>query len=161
MIARKKIAILFVCTGNTCRSPMAAGVMRSLVRRAGLADAFDIDSAGTGVRRAGEPPSPLAQNAAARRGHDIAAHRARPLVPGDLARAGHALAMTSAHLAAMRALAPADSAARPRLFLDHDLADPWGGTAQDYERALDLIEAGCAALFERLVAGRGLRGPAG
>ena len=151
------IGILFVCTGNTCRSPMAAGAMRSLVHREGLAHAFEIDSAGTGVRAAGQPPSPLAVEAAARRGHDIAAHRARPLAPGDLARFGHPLAMTAAHLAAMRALAPPGVAERPRLFLDRDVADPWGGTARDYDRALDLIEAGCASLFERLRASQSPR----
>lgn len=154
MTASKTIGILFVCTGNTCRSPMAAGAMRSLVRRAGLEAAFEIDSAGTAVRQAGEPPSPFALEAAARRGHDIAAHRSRPLAPGDLVRVAHPLAMTAAHLAAMQALAPSGVAGRPQMFLGEDVADPWGGTARDYERALDLIEAGCAALFERLRAGR-------
>ena len=101
-----KIGILFVCSGNTCRSPMAAGAMRSLVRSAGLEQAFAIDSAGIAVRQAGEPPSPLALEATARRGHDIAAHRARILVADDLARAAHPLAMAGTHLAAMRALAP-------------------------------------------------------
>ena len=145
-----KIGILFVCSGNTCRSPMAAGAMRSLVRSAGLEQAFAIDSAGIAVRQAGEPPSPLALEAAARRGHDMAAHRARILVADDLARAAHPLAMAGTHLAAMRALAPPGADDRPRLFLDRDVADPWGGTARDYDHALDLIEAGCAQLFDAL-----------
>ncbi len=150
-------AVLFVCTGNTCRSPMAAGAMRTLVRRAGLEAAFEIDSAGIAVRAAGQPPSPLALEAAARRGHDIAAHRSRQLTPEDLVRAAHPLAMTAAHLAAMRALAPPGLADRPLMFLDRDVADPWGGTVRDYEAALDLIEAGCARLFDRLRAGHMLR----
>src|SRR5207342_3587719 len=54
------IGVLFVCTGNICRSPMAAGVFRTLVRRAGLADAFIIDSAGTYDGYAGQPASMLA-----------------------------------------------------------------------------------------------------
>lgn len=151
MIARKKIGILFVCTGNTCRSPMAAGVLHSLVRRAGLEAAFEVDSAGTAVRQAGAPPSPLALEAAARRGHDIAAHRARPLLPADLARFAHPLAMTAAHLAAMRALAAPGVADRPRRLLEQDIDDPWGGTARDYDRALDLIEAGCVPLLKTLM----------
>ena len=145
-----KIAILFVCTGNTCRSPMAAGVMRFLVRSAGLERVFAIDSAGTAVRQAGEPPSLLALEAAARRGYDISAHRSRTLVAADLARFAHPLAMARTHLAAMRALAPPGTDGRPRLFLDRAVADPWGGTARDYDHALDLIEAGCARLFEEL-----------
>lgn len=148
------ISVLFVCTGNTCRSPLAVGVLRSLVRSADLAHAFTIDSAGTGVRRAGQPPSLLALQAAARRGHDISAHRSRPLEAEDLARFTHPLAMTHIHLAAMRSLAPRDLADRPRMLLAEDIADPYGGTAQDYERALDLIEAGGAGLLEELLRDR-------
>jgi protein-tyrosine phosphatase len=150
MTAKTTIGILFVCTGNTCRSPMAAGVMRSLVRDAGLAQAFDIASAGTAVRVAGQPASPLAIEAAARRGHDIAAHRSRPLTAGDLARAVHPLAMAETHLAAMRVLAPAGVAGRSRLFATQDIVDPYGGTSRDYEHALDVIEAACARLFSGL-----------
>ena len=144
------VGILFVCTGNTCRSPMAAGVMRSLVRQAGLRDAIEIDSAGTAVRHADQPASLLAIEAAARRGHDIAGHRSRPLTAEDLARFTHPLAMARAHLAAMRSLASPDLAGRPQMFRMEDVADPYGGTLEDYDRALDLIEAGCARLFEEL-----------
>ncbi len=146
--------VLFVCTGNTCRSPLAAGVLRSLVRNAGLEHAFTIDSAGTGVRHVGQPPTQLAVEAGARRGHDISAHRSRRLTADDFARFAHPLAMAEIHLAAMRALAPSGFADRPRMFLAHDVADPYGGTAQDYEHALDLIEAGCASLFEWILRDR-------
>ena len=142
--------ILFVCTGNTCRSPMAVGVMRSLAHHAGLAHVFEVDSAGTGVRHAGEPPNRHALDAAARRGHDIASLRSRPLTASDIARFHHPLAMERTHLAAMCALAPEGLADRPRLFAAEEIPDPFGGTAQDYERALDQIEAGCARLFEEL-----------
>ena len=124
--------------------------MRSLVRRAGVEHAVEIDSAGTGVRHAGQPPSPLALAAAARRGHDIAGHRSRPLTADDVAHFTHPLAMTVRHLAALRALAPPGLAERPQMFVGHDIADPHGGTAQDYERALDLIEAGCVDLLAHL-----------
>ncbi len=142
--------ILFVCTGNTCRSPMAVGVMRTLAHRAGLAHVFEVDSAGTGVRQAGQPPNRHALDAAARRGHDIAGLRSRPLTASDIARFSHPLAMERTHLAAMGALAPSGMADRPRLFAVEDIADPFGGTAQDYGRALDLIEVGCARLLEEL-----------
>jgi protein-tyrosine phosphatase len=150
MTVRPTIGILFVCTGNTCRSPMAAGAMRSLVRNADLEHAFEIDSAGTAVRAVGQPPSLLAVEAAARRGHDIAVHRSRRLTADDIGRFAWPLAMEQAHLAAMRTLAPLAFAGRSRMFTPQDIADPYGGTAQDYERALDLIEMGCLDLFERL-----------
>ena len=142
--------ILFVCTGNTCRSPMAVGVMRTLAHRAGLAHVFEVDSAGTGVRQAGQPPNRHALDAAARRGHDIAGLRSRPLTASDIARFSHPLAMERMHLVAMCAMAPSGLADRPRLFAAEDVPDPFGGTAQDYDRALDLIESRCACLFEEL-----------
>jgi len=124
--------------------------MRSLAHRAGLAHVFEVDSAGTGVRHAGEPPNRHALDAAARRGHDIVGLRSRPLTASDIARFSHPMAMERTHLAAMRALAPSSLADRPRLFAAEDIPDPFGGTVQDYERALDLIEAGCARLFAAL-----------
>ena len=117
------IGILFVCTGNICRSPMAEGVFRTMADRAGLASAFTVDSAGSYAGHAGEPPSRLAREAAARRGY---------------------------HLAELRRLAPRGFAERPRLFVTADVADPYGGSERDYERALDLIEAGCRELLATL-----------
>jgi protein-tyrosine phosphatase len=144
------IGVLFVCTGNICRSPMAEGVFRSMARRAGLDSAFTVDSAGTYDGHAGEPPSRLALQAAARRGYDISGLRARPVMAADIARFDHVLAMDRRHLAALRRLAPRGLTERPQMFTTVDVADPYGGTEQDYERALDLIEAGCKGLLETL-----------
>jgi protein-tyrosine phosphatase len=151
------IGVLFVCTGNICRSPTAEGVFRAMVERVGLATGFNIDSAGTYDGHVGEPPSREAVRAAARRGYDIAGLRARRLVAEDLRRFDHVLAMDRGHLRALRALAPAPLRDKPRLFLDttphlglQEVEDPWYGTVADYERALDTIEAGCAGLLEHL-----------
>jgi protein-tyrosine phosphatase len=151
------IGVLFVCTGNICRSPTAEGVFRAMAERAGLATGFNIDSAGTYDGHVGEPPSREAVRAAARRGYDIAGLRARRLMAEDLRRFDHVLAMDRGHLRALRAMAPAELRDKPRLFLDtaphlglQEVEDPWYGTAADYERALDTIEAGCAGLLEHL-----------
>ena len=151
------IGVLFVCTGNICRSPTAEGVFRALVEREGMAGAFRIDSAGTYSGHAGEPPSGPAMIIAKRRGYDLSELRARPVTPEDIATFDHVLGMDRTHLAALRQLAPRGLSAKPRLFLDfaphlglREVADPWMGEASDYERAFDLIEAGCAALFEQL-----------
>jgi protein-tyrosine phosphatase len=147
------IGVLFVCTGNICRSPMAEGVFRGMARQAGLEPVFTVDSAGTYDGHAGEPPSALAIAAAARRGYDISGLRARPVVATDVARFDHVLAMDRGHLADLRRLAPRGLTQRPRLFTSADVADPYGGSARDYERALDVIEAGCRDLLGTLTPG--------
>jgi protein-tyrosine phosphatase len=144
------IGVLFVCTGNICRSPMAEGVFRGMARDAGLEAAFSIDSAGTYDGHAGAPPSRLAIEAAARRGYDISSLRARPVVAADIARFDHVLAMDRGHLVELRRLAPRGLTERPQMFTSVDVADPYGGTDRDYERALDVIEAGCRDLLATL-----------
>jgi len=151
------IGILFVCTANLCRSPTAEGVFRSLATKAGLADAFEIDSAGTGASHVGQPPTKPAIDVATARGYDITGIRARQITGEDIRHFDHVLAMTRGHLVEMRWLAPRELADRPQLLMDyappvgiHDIADPFGGTAEDYERALGLIEAATHGLVARL-----------
>src|SRR5713226_8468568 len=98
------IGVLFVCTGNICRSPMAEGVFRSMARGASLEAACSIDSAGTYGGHAGEPPSPPAIEAAARRGYDITTLRARPVATADISRFDHVLAMDRGHMTMLRRL---------------------------------------------------------
>jgi protein-tyrosine phosphatase len=151
------IGVLFVCTGNICRSPTAVGVFRTMARRAGLADAFRIDSAGLSVGYVGQSASPLAVEAAKRRGYDLSDHRARLLTNEDIERFDYPLAMDRGHLATMRWMAPRALVDRPQMFLKFtpqvgtlDVPDPFGGRGRDYEKALDLIETGCAALLATL-----------
>ena len=151
------IGVLFVCTANLCRSPMAEGAFRSLAAKAGLADAFEIDSAGTGASHVGQPPTRLAVEAAAARGYDISGLRARQVTGEDIRRFDYVLAMTRTHLVELRWLAPRELADRPQLLMSYappigvlDIVDPFGGTPDDYERALGLIEAAARGLVARL-----------
>ena len=66
--------ILFVCTGNLCRSPLAEAAMRKLVEDMGLSSEFDLDSAGIGCWHPGEPPHPLAVAVGAKRGYLVSGH---------------------------------------------------------------------------------------
>jgi protein-tyrosine-phosphatase len=85
--------VLFICTGNICRSPTAEGVFRHLVERAGLADTIHIDSAGTHDYHVGNPPDARAQAAAARRGYSLSGLRARQVADSDFAAFDFVLAM--------------------------------------------------------------------
>ena len=151
------INILFVSTGGICRSPMAVGVLRGIVSRANLTRAFEIEAAAILDSHLGRPPSLLAVETAARRGYDIGRLRSRQLTPEDVERFEYTLAMDRTHLVALRDIAPSGLTDRPQMFLKHapalgvrDVVDPYGGATDDYERTLDLIEAGCAGLLRHL-----------
>ena len=79
-------SVLFVCMGNICRSPTAEGVFRHLVNEAGLAEHFDIDSAGTHAYHVGEPPDRRAVAAAERRGISLENIAARHVSDEDFER---------------------------------------------------------------------------
>ncbi len=148
------IGILFVCTGNICRSPMAAGVFRTMAQRAGMAETFIIDSAGTYDGHVGAPASLLAVEAARRRGYDISGHRSRVVTNEDLEKFDLPLAMDRSHLAAMHWMASRERQHRATLLMKfapqlgvEEVADPYGGPAAGYEEALNLIEAACKGLL--------------
>ena len=79
----KQISVLFVCTGNICRSPTAEGVFRHMVENAGLGKRIHVDSAGTIGFHIGESPDPRSQKVAKNRGIDLGNLRARQLHEDD------------------------------------------------------------------------------
>ena len=112
-----KIAVLFVCLGNICRSPLAEAAFRAEAERLGLA--VEVDSAGTGDWHRGEPPDHRAQAAARRNGVDIGGYRARQVKPEDFARFTHIVAMDADNLANLERLRPPDAQAELSLMLAH------------------------------------------
>ena len=151
--------VLFVCTGNTCRSPTAEGVFRHRVEAAGLADRIGTDSVGTGNQRVGDSPDPRAIEAARARGYDLTPLRGRQLQQEDFERFDLLLAMDRGHRDHLLALCPRDEVSRIRLFLElapesgrSDVPDPYHGDMSDYELALDLIEQGTRAWLDHVEA---------
>jgi protein-tyrosine phosphatase len=147
--------VCLVCLGNICRSPMAETVLRDGLARAGLDGAVAVDSAGTGDWHVGAPMNPSARAALARRGYDGSAHRARQYERSWLAQHDLLLAMDTSNLASLRRLAGAADGARIRLFAevaggDGDIPDPYGGSAADFDRVLDLLAAATPVIVDRL-----------
>jgi len=142
-------SILFVCTGNICRSPTAEAVLRYLSEKAGLE--LHIESAGLGDWHVGQPPDERSQHHARKRGYDLSAQRARQVTARDFERFDMILAMDRGHLRALQKLAPARHHARIRLFVEgRDVPDPYSGGPEGFEHVLDLVEARCRALLEEL-----------
>ncbi|HYL71856.1 MAG TPA: low molecular weight protein-tyrosine-phosphatase, partial [Candidatus Dormibacteraeota bacterium] len=98
--------VLFVCLGNICRSPTAEAVLRALAAREAPELALEVDSAGTAAYHVGEPPDPRTRQAAARRGYDLSALRARIVEPEDFERFDLILAMDRENLRVLRRRAP-------------------------------------------------------
>ena len=146
--------LLFVCTGNRCRSPMAAAFAADLLaRRAGVSPAdlleagYRVGSAGTGCLR-GAAATAEARAVTLRYGCDISSHRSRPLTPSLIESADEIYVMTAEHRASILAFA-AEAEERVRL-LDRsgkDVPDPYGQGAAAYDRCAERIHR---AIEERL-----------
>ncbi len=139
--------VLFVCTGNICRSPTAEGVFRHHVVAAGLGDSIGIDSAGTHGYHIGEAPDSRSVAEARKRGFDLSAIRARKIAVKDFHTFDLILAMDTGHLADLKLLRPNDAKADVKLFLDYhpdatsrDVPDPYYGGAGGFTNVLDMIE---------------------
>jgi protein-tyrosine phosphatase len=141
--------VLFVCTGNICRSPTAEGVLRHLSRELGVE--VHVESAGTHDYHVGKPPDERALRHARERGYDLSAQRARQVQMRDFEEFDLILAMDSGHLQSLRGMASARHHAKIRLFAaDADVPDPYYGGAAGFERVLDLVEEHCRLLLDEL-----------
>ena len=143
--------VLFVCTGNICRSPSAAGVFAHFVKQAGLEATIQVESAGTHDYHAGEAPDLRAQDHARKRGYDLSALRARQVRRRDFEEFDCIVAMDRGHLEILQANCPPQHVAKLRMLVGgRDVPDPYYGGPEGFERVLDLIEAGCLALLSEL-----------
>ncbi len=148
--------VLFVCLGNICRSPTAAGVFRKYLAASPLADKVSVDSAGTADWHTGKAPDPRTCAAALKRGYDLSKLQARQATAEDFHEFDLILAMDNSNLANLEALRPANSRAELDLLLQRydlprsEVPDPYYGGEQGFEDVLNLLENASQALLAEL-----------
>lgn len=144
--------IVFVCTGNVCRSPMAEGLLR---HRLEGEEKWEVGSAGLAAAE-DMPPSPEAVQVMAERDVDISGYRSRRVTANLVARAHVLVVMTTMHWERLREQFPG---VEQKMFLlksfsatadDRDLEDPIGLGVSDYRRVRDEIEQALSGLIEFL-----------
>jgi protein-tyrosine phosphatase len=144
----ERIRVLFVCLGNICRSPLAEGVFLHLAERAGVADRFEVDSAGTGDWHVGE-------------------RLARQVTAADLQRFDYIVAMDRENLWNLERMARERHGGPPRAKIHllreddpdreagddrHDVPDPYYGGASGFDQVYQMVHRSAEALLRRLLA---------
>lgn len=155
----RKVRIYFVCLGNICRSPLAEGIFRHLVKDADLTDAFEIDSAGTGSWHVGERPDRRMQETAHKNGVSLAGQRARQFQAKDLSYYDHIFAMDKNNLHDVLYLDQQDQFGhKVRLFRefdpepgDYQVPDPYYGGRQGFDNVYAIVERTARMLLHRLI----------
>lgn len=148
------ISVLFVCTGNICRSPTAEGLLRKHAEDLGLD--VRVDSAGITGYHIGEPPDRRSVKIAKERGIDLSQQKARQIRAEDFERFDYLLAMDHGHLRAMRQAAPPHHLEKIQLFLsfcdrvERDVPDPYYDDMNRFVEVFDLIDHGALSFLEYL-----------
>lgn len=148
-----KKLVVFVCTGNVCRSPMAEGLFHAMAEKAGRTD-IEAASAGIGAGD-GISPSEFSVEVMQEEGIDITGQRSQMLTPDLVKQASHIFGMTQSHQQAIQAFFPE---IQEKVFVlrelivdqgfDLDVPDPIGMGRDEYERTRNLIKEAMPSVFQ-------------
>ena len=139
------VKVLFVCHGNICRSPMGEYVLKDMVKKAGVADRFQIASAAVSREEIGEPVYPPARRELQKHGIRCDGHAAHQITKRELEEYDHIFYMDASNARWLARMLPRDPD-KIRPLLDHDVADPWY-TGNFEETWRDVVE-GCTRIME-------------
>nr|WP_259606924.1 MULTISPECIES: low molecular weight protein-tyrosine-phosphatase [Microbacterium] len=150
--------VIFVCTGNICRSPMAEVVLRALAESQGLGSRIEARSAGTGDWHLGERADERTLEALGRRGYDGSAHRAKQFTAASFAENDLVIALDRTHERILRTWARSEDdeakIALLRSFDPHassmDVPDPYYAGPAMFDSVLGMIELATRGLFRQL-----------
>ncbi len=151
------IKILFVCTGNICRSPTAEGLFKEQVKLAGIEKKVVIDSAGTHAWCEGDPPDSFAQAALQAKGIDISHQRSRKITLQDYDYFDLILAADHFNEANLMAECNSSNRHKIKMLMSYapklgttEIPDPYGGGMNGFNNALKMIERACAGLLKEI-----------
>lgn len=148
--------LLFVCSGNICRSPLAEAIFRSMAEEAGQVSAFEIDSAGTHGFHQGDAADPRTRRVGRRHGLSVDSI-ARAVIDADFDRFDLILAMDRGHKRELMARAGSGRRSAIRLMREFDadaesldVPDPYYGGEDGFEEMFSILEPACRGLLESL-----------
>lgn len=155
---KKPRSILYVCTGNICRSPAAEGYMRHALKARGIHDQFVLDSAGVDSHHIGQCADHRAQATGRKYGIDFSDLVARNVCIDDFYEFDLILAMDQTHYDRLKRLAPKDATAKIELYLpfaamtkEREVPDPYYGTEHDFEHVHDLLSLATEGVINKVL----------
>ncbi|MDO5530508.1 low molecular weight protein-tyrosine-phosphatase [Sutterella sp.] len=151
----KTIKILFVCSGNVCRSPMAQAIFAKKAKEAGFEDVFESSSAGMSDTHEGDPCDPRAVLTCRRRDVQLVGHQARRIQPDDFVKYDLILAMDWEVLTELQQRAPAECQHKIQLMMRYAnefdeaiVPDPYFGVNEGFVQAFEYCSDACEGLLE-------------